>query len=257
MSSLLCVLALTLPTELPPTVTDSTAVELERTRVAAPPRAQESLLPAHTLSVGLSAGITASTPLGTTPGNVPFGSGSTLVDPAGSVSLDWSPLDWLQVSFLRPGLSFLLGTRGHEEVVLSAGLEGWGYHQVEGLQFQPGVRAAWRHWFSPATSLAVVGGWSAYLSFVGTGFAIDGGVLVTQRVGEVLSFNVALGANGWPGQGVGLSLGSGRLGLRTFPLMRVHLTPVWSLDLDAQVRLQVQPFVATSQQVLMGFTAAW
>lgn len=213
-------------------------------------RAQESTLPARTFGAGLSLGVVAAGPI--TEKNVPL-----VIEPTGSVTFDWSPLDWLQVSFLRPGVSLLLGTRGQDEVVLSGGLEGYGYHSVEGLLLQPGARAAWRHWFGPRTSLALVGGWASFLSNRSTTYAIDGGVLFTHTIRERVSVNVAAGALGWPTQSLGVTLGSGRIGLRTLPLVRVHVTPAWSVDLDAQVRLQVQPFVASSQQVLVGFTAAW
>jgi hypothetical protein len=73
----------------------------------------------------------------------------------------------------------------------------------------------------------------------------------------VVSLNFSAGISGWPTRSAALTFGSGRLGLRTLPLVRVHLTPVWSIDLDVQVAVQLQPTVVTAQQYLLGFSATW
>ena len=75
------------------------------------------------------------------------------------LSVGWSLLNW-STSFPLPGAAVLLGTRNKDEVVLSGrGVDGVGYGLEEGFIIVPFAGAAYRHWFSPATSLGVTARW--------------------------------------------------------------------------------------------------
>jgi len=82
-------------------------------------------------------------------------------------------------------------------------------------------------------------------------------VFFTHTLQGLVSFNVTFGAVGWPSDVFALTFGSGRLGLRYLPLVRFHLSPVWSLDLDARLSLRLHPHTLVAQQYLVGFTAVW
>jgi len=82
-------------------------------------------------------------------------------------------------------------------------------------------------------------------------------VFVTHTFGEVVSLNFAVGAAGWPSGSSGLTFGSPRVGVRSLPLLRVQLSRVWSLDIDVQLLLRLQPTAATAQQYVLGFTGIW
>jgi hypothetical protein len=221
----------------PPTVQG----EAERT----PPAAQQSILPLH--AVGFSFGL-----------GVEFKpSGSDDANGLLNLNVAWSPLDWLEISFLLPGASVLLGTRNEDEVVLSAGLDGIGYGSVEGFIFVPSVGAAYRHWFSAASSLGVTARWASQYSKAAAQPELAGSVFVTHTFGQVVSINLAIGGAGWPSDSSGLTFGSARLGVRSLPLIRVQLSPVWSIDLDARLTLRLQPSTATAEQVVLGFSAIW
>ena len=189
----------------------------------------------------------------------PFGSCGSISDANGllRLSVAWSPLDWLEISFLLPGASVLLGTRNEDEVLLSTGLDGIGYGSVEGLILVPSVGAAYRHWFSGATSLGVTARWASEYSRAPPQPKLGGSVFVTQTFAQVVSLNLAVGAVGWPSDFFSLSLGSALLGFRGLPLVRVHLSPVWSIDLDAQLTFRLHPTFTTAQQYLLGFSAIW
>ncbi|HEY1335549.1 MAG TPA: hypothetical protein VGF31_14905 [Myxococcaceae bacterium] len=169
----------------------------------------------------------------------------------------WAPLDWLEVSFLLPGASVLLGARHHDEVVLTAALDGIGYGSVEGLIVVPSVVAGYRHWFSDATSIGVTASWRGEYSQLSPVLELGGSVFLTHTFGGVVSFNLALGASGWPSEPFALTFGSARLGTRSLPLFRVHLSPVWSFDLDARLILRLHPDTLVAQQYIIGFTAIW
>jgi hypothetical protein len=151
----------------------------------------------------------------------------------------------------------LLGTRDRDEVVLSAGLDGIGYGSVEGLIVIPSISAGYRHWFSGATSFGVTGSWRGEYSKLAPVLEVAGSAFLTHTIGGVVSFNLALGASGWPSQPFALTLGSARLGTRSLALFRVHLSPVWSFDLDARLILRLHPDTLVAQQYLVGFTAIW
>ena len=113
------------------------------------------------------------------------------------LNVAWSPLDWLEVSFFTPGLSVLLGSRHGDQVVLSAGLDGLGYSSVEGVIYIPSVGAAYRHWFSGATSLGAGAGWSSRYSQSPPSRSSTGSVFLTHTIGDVVSLNFAIGGTGW------------------------------------------------------------
>ena len=54
-----------------------------------------------------------------------------------------------------------------------------------------------------------------------------------------------------------MTFGSGLLGFRSFPLIRIHLSPVWTLDFDALVTVRLHPQTQMAQQYLLGFSATW
>ncbi len=214
-----------------------------------PPAAQQSILPLHDVGVSFGLGLELT----------PSGSGTGISDANGLLRLNvaWSPLDWLEISFVLPGVSVLLGTRNEDEVVLSTGLDGIGYGSLEGLVVIPSVGAAYRHWFSGATSLGVTARWASQYSRAPPQPVLTGSVFVTQTFAQVVSLNLAIGGVGWPSDFSGLTLGSAPLGVRSPPLVRVHLSPVWSIDLDARLTFRLQPTFTTAQQYLLGFSAIW
>ena len=213
------------------------------------PASQESILPLHTVGVGFALG----------PELTPEGWNGHASASNGLLRLQvaWAPLEWLEVSFLLPGVSVLLGTREHDEWVLSAGLDGIGYGSVEGLIVVPSVVAGYRHWFSSTTSTGVTGSWRGEYSKLAPVLELGGSVFLSHTIGGVVSFNLALGASGWPSDPFALTFGSTRLGTRPLPLFRVHLSPVWSFDLDARLILRLHPDTLLAQQYLLGFTAIW
>ncbi|MGZ6132716.1 MAG: hypothetical protein ACXWLF_11850 [Myxococcaceae bacterium] len=220
------------------------SVTSEGTGDSAPPAAQQSILPVH--DVGLTFGLGVKIP-------------DSGADPSGllRLSVAWSPLDWLEISFPLPGAAVLLGTRNGDEVVLSACVDGVGYGSEEGLIIVPFVGAAYRHWFSSATSLGVTARWVGQYSKSPPQRELGGSVFVTHTFGEAVSLNFAVGAAGWPSGPSGLTFGSGRVGVRSLPLLRIQLNRVWSLDIDAQLLLRLQPTAATAQQYVLGFTGIW
>ncbi|HEY1906647.1 MAG TPA: hypothetical protein VGG91_11435 [Myxococcaceae bacterium] len=193
-----------------------------------PPASQETILPAHQVGVGFGLGLEL-TPDGST--------GHGLL----RLMVAWSPLDCLEISFFTPGVSVLLGSRLKDEVVLSGGIDGFGYDSVGGFIVVPAAGVGYRHWFSSATSLGVSGNWRGEYGKVEPVLELSGNVFLTQTVGGVVSFNLALGAAGWPSNPFALTFGSGRLGIRNLPLFRVHLSDVWSFDLDARLILRLSP----------------
>lgn len=213
-----------------------------------PPGAQESILPAHDVGVSFGLGFELT----------PSGYGTTITNGVLRLNVAWAPLDWLEVSFLLPGVGVLLGTRHADEVLLSAGLDGIGYGSVEGLIVVPSADAAYRHWFSSETSLGASARWSSRYSQIPPQHQLTGSVFITHTFGKVVSLNFAVGGTRWwPSHWSGLILGSGRLGFRSLPLFRVHLSPGWTIDLDAQLTLWLHPETRTEQQYLLGFTAIW
>ena len=215
-----------------------------------PPRAQESILPARDVGVSLALGVNYTSA---------FSSDGTY-SALGTLQLNvaWSPLDWLEISFLTPGVSFLLGTRQRDEVIPSAGVDGFGYGSEEGLILVPSAGAAYRHWFSGATTtVGAAAHWSVYLSKLRTQSSLSGSGFVTHTFRGVVSLNFALGLAGWPGDSSALTLGSAYFGFRTLPLIRIHLSPVWSIDLDAQVSVPLTPNKDAAQKYLLGFSAIW
>jgi len=225
-----------------------------------PPAAQQSTVPMHDVGMGLAVGF-EHRPEGWRNGagleavvhqSVTLG----LLQP----TVAWSPLEWLEISFLAPGLTALLGSRNHDEVLLNAGVTGLAYDSQLGWTVVPAAGAAYRHWFSWATSVGVTAGWSGQYSQLSPVLEVSGSVFFTQTVGRLVSFNVGVAGAGWPSQPFELALGSPTLGLRRLPLVRFHLSPVWSIDLDARllIRFQGQPWgTLLGEQALLGFTAIW
>lgn len=227
-------------------VSPASALTAEVSGERAPPAAEQSILPLHQVGVSLGLGVEL------TPS-------SSATDTYGLLRLNvaWSPLDWLEVSFLLPGASVLLGSRNEDEIVLSAGLDGIGYSSVQGLILVPSAGAAYRHWFSATTSLGATARWASEYSQSPARPVLAGSVFVTHTFGQLVSLNLAIGGAGWPSDSSGLTFGSTRLGVRSLPLVRVHLSPVWSIDLDAQLTFRLQPTSGTVQQYLLGFSAIW
>ena len=226
-------------------VRSAAASQLEPAGQGTPPAAQESNLPVH--DVGVSFGL-----------GVDYASSSSTDSRTGLLRLNvaWSPLDWLEVSFFTPGLSALLGSRHGDEVVLSAGLDGLGYGSEEGVIYIPSVGAAYRHWFSGATSLGVGARWSSQYSRSPPVPKLTGSAFLTHTIRDVVSLNFAIGGTGWSDL-FGLTFGSVRAGFRSLPLVQVHLSPVWSIDLDARLTLWLHPEAQTALQALLGFSAIW
>jgi hypothetical protein len=236
----------------PTTVEESSLVlvgdgRLESKGDTGPPRVQESILPLHRFGVSFGMGVDY----------VPLNSQGGGYDGRGVLRLNvaWSPLNWLEVSFLLPGVSVLLGNRLRDEVVLSGGLDEIGY---DGRWLvTPAVGAAYRHWFSGSTSIGPVARWSNRYGAATNDPEISGSVLLTHTIRDVVSLNFALGATSWSSGPVGITFGSGLVGFRAFPLVRLHLSPAWAIDLDARITLQVHPETKTVQQYLLGFSAVW
>ena len=236
---------------------------------SAPPAAQQSTVPLHDVGVGLAVGF-EHRPDGWTFGMLP-GVPGPIVSASNTLGIlqptvAWSPLEWLEISFLVPGLTALLGSRNHDEVLLSAGVIGLGYGSEEGWIVVPAAGAAYRHWFSGATSVGVTAGWSGQYSQLSPVLQLSGSVFFTQTVGGWVSFNLGLEGGGWPSQSFELSqpfelaLGSATLGLRRLPLVRFHLSSVWSIEVDARLllRFRGQPWgTLVGEQVLLGFSAIW
>ena len=211
-----------------------------------PPAAQESTLPVHDVGVSFGLGVDYTR----------SSAGTDSTNGLLRLNVAWSPLDWLEVSFFTPGLSVLLGSRHGDEVVLSAGLDGLGYSSVEGVIYIPSVGAAYRHWFSGATSLGVSARWSSRYSLNPPQPRLTGSVFLTHTIGDVVSLNFAIGGTGWSDL-FGLTFGSVRPGVRSLPLVQVHLSAVWSIDLDARLTLWLHPEVQTALQAVLGFSAIW
>ena len=213
------------------------------------PASQQSILPVREVGIGFGLGLELT----------PDGWNGRQATTNGLLRLQvaWAPLDWLEISFFMPGVSVLLGTRQRDEVLLSGGIDAMGYGSVEGFIVVPAAGVSYRHWFSSATSLGVSGNFRGQYSKVEPLQELSGSVFLTQTVGGVVSFNLALGAAGWPSDSFALTFGSARLGTRNLPLFRVHLSDVWSFDLDARLILRLSPQTLVAQQYVMGFTAIW
>jgi len=239
------------------------AVAAEPTEdAAAPPAAEQSTVPLRAVSLGLAVGAEFRPEAWTWDGS---SAASPIVSPTTTYgllqpSIAWSPLEWLEISFMSPGVTALLGRRNQDEFLLSGGIVGLGYSSVEGWIVVPAAGAAYRHWFSGATSVGVTAGWSGQYSQDSPVLQVTGGVFFTQTVGRVVSFNLGVAGGGWSSQPFELDVGSAALGMRRLPLIRFHLSPVWSIDLDAQLllRFRQQPWgTLVGERVLLGFTAIW
>lgn len=231
--------------------------QLARKGDAPPPPLQETLLAARTIALVANLGVAYS------PG-VRFAADGTFqvegydVSPAVRLALSWAPFDWLELSFITPGVNFMLGARRKNELLLSAGLDFFGYSSIESFVFVPAGGVAGRHWFSPRTSLAAVARVQARLSALATGpVTIRSGLLFSHTEAERVSFNVGVSGQGSPGGNFALVFGSARLGFRPLPLVQVHLSDGWNLDFDAEVTLQVQPNVVAAQRYMAGVSLVW
>ena len=224
------------------------------------PVTQETTLPAHTIQLGASGGVTYS-PFQVT--DVLSGSPSIsyLASPAFTLRGSWAPLDRLELGFSSTGLgaTFRAGARHRDEGVFSLGVSGFGVSNVDGFIVLPLVSAGWRHWFSnQASVLAWVGG-GATLSKRYSFYSISGGGLFSVTFRELISINIGLSGKSWLGWALtSFTIGGGHGGLRALPLIQVHVTPVWSIDFTAEVTLYpVDSKVQTGQTYLAGFTATW
>ncbi len=117
---------------------------------------QASVLPAHTLSFAVRGGVSST-----------VWSDTGL---EGSLRAAWSPVDWLEVGFLAPSVTFMVGQRHRDEALLFVGLDSFGLRLldprpgrvlIDRLMFSARASGAWRHWFSSevslVTSLAALG----------------------------------------------------------------------------------------------------
>jgi hypothetical protein len=268
--------------------------QLDRKGLFTLPAVQQTILPAHTLSATATMGYRALPHYTVVGGGITGDGFRTAVGV--QATLAWAPLDWLELAVgartsdvsdaggqgtVVPGVTVLAGTRRRNEVTLWGGLDGWALglgcgaascpHNPAG--FSPVAGVGFRHWFTGSTSLAGMA--SVLIWLIDTGAAklvsATGGVVLSHTFRDVVSLNIGLGttlADSATGtvsassaaliQVAGLTVGSGRLGFRTLPLLRVHVAPGWSLDLDAQVTLQFTPVgVTVLQQYLAGVTATW
>ncbi len=146
----------------------------EGTAEIVPPASQESLLPLHAVGVGFGLGVEL-TPEG-------WNGSASGTNGLLRLQIAWSPLDWLEVSFLMPGASVLLGKRLRDEVVLGAGIDGIGYGSVERFIVVLSVGAGYRHWFSGTTSLGVSGSWRGQYSQVSPVLELGGSVFFTHTL---------------------------------------------------------------------------
>ncbi len=237
--------------------------KLERKGDGPLPVSQETILPVHTLSVGTALGVEYKQMNTQAPVDGTFRDPGFALGLAGRLHFTWTPFERLEVSFLQPGISVMLGTRHEDEVLLSGGLDAWGVGTFGGVITAAG-KVACRHWFSPRTSLAARARYQFTTTVLAPSNAItynysglDLGLFMSHTFAGLVSFNLGASAYGWPTRNFGIRVGSGGLGFRGLPLVQVHLSPSWTLNFDAGVAIAIQPRFGTSQQFLLGATYNW
>ncbi len=219
------------------------------------PRNQESTLVKGTLQLGLALGASYNPALILESGVYQF-AGSYGVGVMGDLRLFWAPLDWLEIAPLHLGATFRIGQRHHHEGLFTIGVDGWGYSNIDGVVVEPELQASWRWWFASQTSLIT---WVEAKSRLDKRFpapglvSVLGGVSVTHTVREVISFNIGVSGS----SGATLKLGGSHVGFRPLPLVQVHLTPAWSVDLDAAFTFYFNTPGPITQTYLAGFTVTW
>jgi hypothetical protein len=204
---------------------------------------RRSVLAAHTMAAGVSAGLASAS------GTLPF---------SARLFFAWSPIERLEVSFLMPGVTLQLGPAQEAETLLSAGLEAVGFSNEEPLIVRSGVAVGHRRWFGSDTAVYAGARFSNLISSSRVAGAITGSVVLSHTFSKRVTVNFGVSAAGWPGVFggfAGFSVGSTLVGVRTLPLVQVHLTPRWTLVLDSQVTgFGVAGF---SQRHLMGAAFQW
>lgn len=248
------------------------SIALEKKGLEPAPRAQESILPARTLSASLRLGVayvTSDRPM--TQPLIPLGSTRMLA--TGNLELSWSPASWLELNFLSfPGATVRLGEKGKREILLFGGVDRvWVSNATAtglvAVSVEPSVAVAFRYWLNMATSMLVtvratpvVGG-----ELSGQGYPLqlggEGSASITHTFRNVVSVNFSIGGAGgivsaapslWR-----IVVGSTRVGARLLPLIRVHLNAVWNVDLDVRVALPLTEGSPIAQEYLAGVTATW
>ncbi len=198
-------------------------VEAKRDEVIVP-RTQESILPAHTISFAVRGGVSST-----------VWSDTGL---EGSLRAAWSPVDWLEVGFLAPSVTFMVGQRHRDEALLFVGLDSFGLRLldprpgrvlIDRLMFSARASGAWRHWFSSevslVTSLAALGVVEYGISAQAVG---EAQVAVTCTARRWVSLNLAVTGSSTLAPYGALTIGSPRIGGRVMPLIDFHLSPIWS-----------------------------
>jgi hypothetical protein len=208
------------------------------------PAIEESILPAHTLSVAARGGFHFLT------------AGSLGLQ--GSLRASWAPADWVEIGFFAPSVTFLVGQRHANEVILFAGFDSLGVgfeNNKAALVFSARVAGLWRHWFSGELSLL------AGLAVVARSDASTGQLLGNASVGVTwtlrkrVSLNLAVGGVATLRPFGGVTIGSPVIGGRVLPLVDVHLTPNWSLGFDFQ--LTARPNSLSSARTFLSLAATW
>jgi hypothetical protein len=161
-------------------------------------------------------------------------------------------------------VTFLVGERQRNEGVFFLGLDSVGlrlFDPVQGSALVFSVRGAgvFRHWFSAETSLltgvaATLTVDAGYLGAALSKLVGEGHVGLTWTVKRRVSFNLAVTGMSTPSSWGGVTIGSPRLGGRVMPLIDFHLSPVWSLGLDAQVTARAS---GPSGRCFLSLAAAW
>ncbi len=172
-------------------------------------------------------------------------------------TLTWAPFERLEVSFLHPALTVLLGAVHSREVLLSFGLDSLGFSKDEPVAVTFGGSASYRHWFTPTAALLVAGRVSQLRSEVRVESSLGATVAVTFRLGERVVLNAGASVSTWPGINGGfrgVTVGSSRFLNRVLPLVQVQLTDRWALDFDSQLTVGLG---APLQRHLVGASVRW
>ena len=243
-------------------------------RFETPPTTLHSTLPAGRWEARLAVGTShLSRELG------PIFSENSRFEMGGAGSIAWGISDRLQFSLLSPTLTYRFGERGGRELMLFAGLAGWGFSSLEGFLYIPGGGGELRLWTSDRSAI------SARLAAVAFGLTTSSasGVAVGQHavhasasvgyrhtVGDVVTLNLQLGFSrnvlvdgvlaerASPSAVVPeLAIGSlDDIGARATPLLQFHLSERWSLDGHASIAFSLgQPQLA--ERYLIGATFTW
>lgn len=204
---------------------------------------RQSILAPHTMAAGLSLGLASEA------GQLPF---------SARLFFAWTPVERVEVSFLMPGVTVSFGSRMRDETLVSASLDAIGWSSEQSIIVQYGLAAGQRHWFNTSTAVYAGVRFGQLLSPGRMSASMTGNVVLTHTFGERVTVNLGLSGSGWPGVfgGFGgLTLGSTLVGVRTLPLLQVHLTPRWAVVVDSQVTLLGVPGI--SHRHLIGVATQW